>query len=283
MIENNFHLLGNFLDAELKGVIIFLFVVQAIYYFSVVFFMLRNNIWKKTSQLEMETEQTVLMKRWTLVLFSTFTLLLIRLFIVIFFMQNDEFISDNYFVWINSAAWFVVFLMILTSPTILSGYITEISKASKAVEFQPKQISNWRIKPTTKISNAQDLQLSNKMNLRLEEYFLRIDEVIEKENYFLKPGFTIEDLATKLEIPKSHLNFLFKYHSETSFSDFKKVVRIKKALELIEDGYLKTNTFESLALKVGFTTYNTFYTSFKEVIGLAPQKFIDSQINLVIA
>ena len=121
------------------------------------------------------------------------------------------------------------------------------------------------------------------MNLRLEEYFLQMDEVIEKENYFLKPGFTIEELATKLVIPKSHLNFLFKYHSETSFSDFKKVVRIKKALKLIEDGYLKTNTFESLALKVGCTTYNTFYTSFKEVTGLAPQKFIDSNVSLVIA
>jgi YesN/AraC family two-component response regulator len=196
-------------------------------------------------------------------------------------MQNKEFISDNYFVWINSAAWFIVFMMILTSPSILNGYISEISKVANAVEFQPKQTSNWRIKPTTEISNAQDLQLSQKMKLRLEEYFFKIDEHIEKENNFLNPGFTTEELAIKLMMPKSHLNFLFKYHSETSFSDFKKVVRIKKALELIEAGYLKTNTFESLSIKVGFSTYNTFYTSFKEVTGLAPQKFIDSNLNLM--
>lgn len=283
IIENKLHYIENLLEVELNGVIIFLLVAQVLYYFTGIYLLLRKHIWKKTGHLEIESEQTVLMKRWTFVLFTTFTLMAVRLFTALFFMQNKEFISDNYFVWINSAAWFVVFIMILTSPTILNGYITEISKAAKAVEFQPKQISNWRLKPTTTISNAHDLQLSNKMNLRLEEYFLKMDEVIEKENYFLKPGFIIEDLATKLEIPKSHLNFLFKYHSETSFSDFKKVVRIKKALELIEDGYLKTNTFESLALKVGFTTYNTFYTSFKEVTGLAPQKFIDSNLSLVIA
>lgn len=281
IIENKFHLIENLLEVELNGVIIFLLVAQLLYYFTSVYMLLRKHIWKKTGHLEMESEQTVLMKRWTFVLFTTFTLMAVRLFTAIFFMQNNEFISDNYFVWINSAAWFVVFIMILTSPTILKGYISEISKVSNAVEFQAKQTSNWRTKPTSVISNNQDLQLSQKMNLRLEEYFLKIDEVIEKENYFLRPGFTIEELATKLMMPKSHLNFLFKYHSETSFSDFKKVVRIKKALELIEDGYLKTNTFESLSLKVGFSTYNTFYTSFKEVTGLAPQKFIDSNVNLV--
>ncbi len=277
IIENNFHVIENFIEVKLNGVIIVLFVTQAIYYFTVVYLLLRKHIWKKPGQIEMETEQTVLLKKWTFVLFITFTLMLVRLFIALFFMQNKEYISDNYFVWINSAAWFVVFIMILTSPTILNGYIQEISKVANAVEFQPKQTSNWRIKPTTEISNAQDLQLSQKMNLRLEEYFLKIDEHIEKENNFLNPGFSIEELANKLMMPKSHLNFLFKYHSETSFIDFKKVVRIKMALQLIEDGYLKKNTFEFLAKKVGFSTYNTFYLSFKEVTGQAPQKYIDSK------
>lgn len=283
IVENNLHLIENLFEVELNGVITFLLVAQAIYYFTVVYLLLRKHIWKKPGQIELETEQTVILKKWTFVLFVTFTLMLVRLFTAIFFMQNKEFISDNYFVWIHSAAWFVVFIMILTSPTILNGYIQEISKVSNAVEFQTKQTSNWRTKPTTEISNAQDLQLSIKMNLRLEEYFLKIDEVIEKENYFLKPGFTLEDLASKLLIPKSHLNFLFKYHSETSFSDFKKIVRIKMALQLIEEGYLKKNTFEFLAKKVGFSTYNTFYLSFKEVTGLAPQKYIDSKNEVVIS
>ncbi|MBP5994395.1 MAG: helix-turn-helix transcriptional regulator [Crocinitomicaceae bacterium] len=281
IVENNLHLIENLIEVELNGVITFLLVAQAIYYFTFVYLLLHKHIWKKPGQLEMETEQTIILKKWTIVLFITFTIMLVRLLSALFFMQNKEYISDNYFVWINSAAWFVVFMMILTSPSILNGYISEISKVANAVEFQTKQTSNWRTKPTAEISNAQDLQLSIKLNLRLEEYFVKIDEHIEKENNFLDPGFTIEDLANKLMMPKSHLNFLFKYHSETSFSDFKKVVRIKKALELIEAGYLKTNTFESLSIKVGFSTYNTFYTSFKEVTGLAPQKFIDSNLNLI--
>lgn len=283
IIENNFHHIENFIKVELKGVITFLLVAQALYYFTVVYLLLRKHIWKKQGHLEMETEQMVVLKKWTIVLFITFTIMLVRLLSALFFMQNKEFISDNYFVWINSAAWFIVFMMILTSPSILNGYISEISKVANAVEFQTKQTSNWRTKPTAEISNAQDLQLSIKLNLRLEEYFVKIDEHIEKENNFLDPGFTIEDLANKLMMPKSHLNFLFKYHSETSFSDFKKVVRIKMALQLIEEGYLKKNTFEFLAKKVGFSTYNTFYLSFKEVTGQAPQKYIDSKNEAVLS
>ena len=282
-IENKFHLLENLIEEDLNGVITFLLVTQAIYYLSVVFFLLRKNIWKKTSQIEMETEQTVLMKRWTFVLFITFALMSFRLITSLVFMQNNEYISDSYFIWINSLAWFVVFIMIVTSPTILNGYITEISKVSKTVEAQPKPSNYWKVKPISQINNVQELQLSLKIEELLESYFLKIDELVEKERYFQKPGFSIEELASELSVPKSHITFLFKYHSEISFSDFKKVVRIKNALELIEDGYLKTNTFESLSLTVGFSTYNTFYTSFKEVTGLAPQKFIDSNLNLVTA
>jgi AraC-like DNA-binding protein len=283
IIENKFHLLENLIDVELNGVITFLLVAQVIYYLIFVLLLLSKHVWKKTSPLEMETEQTVLMKRWTFVLFITFMVMSFRLITSLVFMQNNKYISDSYFIWINSLAWFFVFIMIVTSPIILTGYISEISKVSKTVESQTKPNNYWKIKPITQINNVQEIQLSLKIAELLETYFLKIDELLENERCFQKPGFSIEELAIKLSIPKSHITFLFKYHSEISFTDFKKVVRIKNALELIDDGYLKTNTFESLSLTVGFSTYNTFYTSFKEVTGFAPQKFIDSNANLVTA
>jgi hypothetical protein len=46
------------------------------------------------------------------------------------------------------------------------------------------------------------------------------------------------------------------------------------ALELIEQNFLTTNTFESLSKKVGFTSYNPFFTSFKDVVGKSPQEYI---------
>jgi hypothetical protein len=54
------------------------------------------------------------------------------------------------------------------------------------------------------------------------------------------------------------------------------MVRIQDSLALIEEGYLKTNTFDSLSKNVGFSTYNTFFIAFKEVTNKAPQEFVTS-------
>jgi AraC-like DNA-binding protein len=196
-----------------------------------------------------------------------------RLIFTLLFMQNIGFISDNYFLWINALAWFVVFMMIITSPSILNGYVNQLTFEGVATT---KPSSHWRIKPVSQITNAQDLQLSQKINVKLEDYFLQIDQFVEEEHFFRQSGLSVNDLALKLKMPKSHLSFIFKYHSEISFSDFKKVVRIKDSLALIEEGYLKTNTFESLSKNVGFSTYNTFFIAFKEVTSKAPQEFVTS-------
>jgi AraC-like DNA-binding protein len=276
IIENKFHPIQYLIEIELKGVIIFLSTAQAIYYFTVIFLLLRKHVWKKTGQIEIETEQTLILKRWTLVLFITFSLMGARLIFTLLFMQNIGFISDNYFLWINAIAWFVVFMMIVTSPTILNGYLNQLT-FERVVGAKPT--SNWRLKPVNQITNTQDLQLSQKINIKLEDYFLQIDQFVKQEHFFRQSGLSVNDLALKLKMPKSHLSFIFKYHSKISFSDFKKMVRIQDSLALIEEGYLKTNTFDSLSKNVGFSTYNTFYIAFKEVTTKAPQEFFTSSVS----
>ena len=170
-------------------------------------------------------------------------------------------------------AWLVVFIMILTSPSILNVYITQITRER---EKGTKPISFWRLKPIYTITNPKDIQLSQKINKELNEYFLRITQFVEKNQFFRKSDFTINDLALNSKIPISHLSFIFKYHSEISFSDYRKTVRILDAVALIEEGFLKTNTLDSLSKKVGFNTYNSFYIGFKEITSKTPQNYINS-------
>jgi len=162
--------------------------------------------------------------------------------------------------------------MIITSPEVLNGYINQISRER---ELTSSVISNWHWKSIHQISNAQDFQLSQKINTELDAYFQQIDQFIKHEHFFRQSGLSINDLALKLKMPKSHLSFIFKYHSTISFSDFKKFNRIQDAIALINEGYLKTNTFDSLSKKVGFSTYNTFYIAFKEVTNKAPQEYVN--------
>jgi AraC-like DNA-binding protein len=163
--------------------------------------------------------------------------------------------------------------MILTSPSILNAYI---SKLSRERERATKPISFWRLKPINTITNPKDIQLSKKINGELNAYFLQITQSVEEMQLFRKSDMTINELALKTKIPISHLSFIFKYHSEISFSDFRKMARIQDAVSLIEEGFLKTNTLDALSEKVGFNTYNSFYIGFKEFTGKAPQNYVIS-------
>ena len=58
-----------------------------------------------------------------------------------------------------------------------------------------------------------------------------------------------------------------------AFSEYKKTIRIQDAIKLIDEDYLKENTLESLSKKIGFTSYNPFFTSFKEITGTSPIEY----------
>jgi AraC-like DNA-binding protein len=85
---------------------------------------------------------------------------------------------------------------------------------------------------------------------------------------------SVDEIAAHLKIPNSHVNFVFKYHCRETFSDFKKIVRVHDAIKLLDNGYLKTNTVESLSAEVGFVTYNTFHVAFKSIMGTTTQEYI---------
>lgn len=270
IIENIFHPIESVIPFNYIREI--LIMSLPVYYCIACFDILRRNVWKKNRPIEIDTLQAHLLIRWTIILYVNFLLMAFRIIYSLLMIHfRGEGTTDSYYSWITTVAWFIVFMMILTSPSILKTYIHRISKDS---ETGTKSNSFWSQKPITTIVNKQDLQLSQKINEEIKTYMMQIDSFIDDNKFFRQQGLTINDFAHKLKIPKSHLSFLFKYHSKISFTDFKKYVRIKNALQLIENDYLKSNTFDSLAKEVGFTTYNTFFISFKEITGKAPQGYL---------
>jgi AraC-like DNA-binding protein len=242
--------------------------------------LLKVNVWKKLSAIESAEKQNIELKKWVTLLFIAFFLMWIRLIIsLIVSYNNNGDVSDNIFFWMNSIVWFFVFVKIVTNHKLLTSYYSVISKEKK-IDFNRKEYSNnWKIKPLTEITNKQDIQLSLNLRNSLVVIFKEIDAALAEDNFFRVSGFSIIDLANKLNIPKSHLAHVFKYHSKLSFSDFKKKVRINDCINLVQSNYLKQNTFESLAKEVGFATYNTFFISFKEVTGKAPNQYISDLLT----
>ncbi len=131
----------------------------------------------------------------------------------------------------------------------------------------------WIIASSRSLNNSQHLILKEKIDRNIIDYIKEIEKISFNYELFRESKVTISDLAIKLNIPKSHLSYLFKYHSKITFSDYKKLIRIHDAINQIESNYLKNNTLESLSKRVGFTSYNPFFTSFKEVSGQSPLEY----------
>jgi hypothetical protein len=188
-------------------------------------------------------------------------------------MNSNQRITAKYALWVSSIVWLIVFYKIISTPEILYGY-SYLKKKTNEFMHISKSIFQWNLVSKIAINNTQDQQLKEKIESKIENYIYNIDALIRENHYFRNPEFAMKEFAVALNIPKSHLKYLFKYHSKTSFSDFKKISRIQDALELIDENFLSTHNLEFLSKEVGFTSYNPFFTSFKDVVGKSPQEYI---------
>lgn len=252
------------------------FVIYAFLYVVVIGFKLNKHIWHKKGSLDISKEQNSLIKKWSIYLFILLTALIIRYYISFVLVYNyDVSQAPTYGIWVNSIFWIILLIIILSSPKILYGY-SYLENSGLVINSKSINISNWNLISKSEINYTQDQALEDKIAANIENYIIELETSLSNYNYFRKPEFTIKELALAINIPVSHLKYLYKYHSKISFSDHKKIIRIKDALDLIDQNYLHTHTLESLSKKVGFASYNPFFTSFKEVVGKSPIQYISN-------
>jgi AraC-like DNA-binding protein len=275
ILEVKCNLIENTIGIKRDFDILIFFIALIITYNLLTFLKLKNNVWNKKGSLEIMVNQNLLIKKWSIYVYICVNFIVLRLFFSLFIeYKSNSILSGQYVVWAGSLIWAIIFIKIITSRDILYGYT--FLNNEKANSGNTIKISQWTSSKSPKITNIQDLQLNLKINAIVNQYIIDIDSTLEKNRYFRDPNFSFNDFALKLNIPKSHLSFIFKYHSKITFSDFKKISRINDAVQLIELDYLKTNTFDSLSKTVGFSSYNPFFTSFKDVVGKAPQEYLDT-------
>lgn len=277
ILEREFLVLDKLLGYKLNYFFSQFLAIYAIVYVVKIFLLLKNNVWNRKSNLNIVITQNKLIKKWTIILFIFLILFTSRFYLVYYkqYLFSEALIEDHAFkqLWITAIAWIVLFVIILSHPEILFGYYKFQVKPSK---IKPNSYNKnyWNKISKIKINNKQEQQLKEKISSKIEKYIYELDTILYNNSYFINPNFSIQDLAHVLNIPKSHLVFVFKYHSELSFSDYKKISRIQNSIELINNNYLNSNTLDSLAKKIGFTSYNPFFTCFKDVVGISPHEYV---------
>lgn len=251
-----------------------------LFYLVLIFRLLSKNIWFKKN-IPISNIHFSLIKNWSIYLFTLNVLSSFTLLASIYKEANSEsMISGKTMAPIMLIFWLFIFFKILISPEILYG-LPILNK--KLLKFTPPKLNNeeafasanknWILEPDTQ-KNHQDLKIQQKIRSNIFSYIDEIDKLSHEEFIFRNPKASFTDIANKLGVPTSHIVYLFKYHSNISFSEFRMRSRIKDSLNLIEQGYLKTNTLESLAYKTGFASYNPFFSAFKKVTNYSPQDYL---------
>ncbi|MES2576261.1 MAG: AraC family transcriptional regulator [Bacteroidota bacterium] len=273
---NKFHILS------FSSSLIFssLFIIFHLFYNLISFQFLKKNIWNRKADLHNIDRENNLLVKWTSFLFFFNCLLSARLLVSLFFgVINDTYSHGQHYIWISAILIHIIYLKILYNPKILYGYNALYKKIKNYRDSTFILRDFWILNPLESITNSQDIILKGKIEGQLSAYLHSIESLVLRYEILRNPKVSISDIANKLLIPKSHITFVFKYHSKVSFTEFKKIIRIYDALHLIEKNYLKSNTLESLAAKVGFSSYNPFFITFKDITGTTPQVYYKEQMN----
>ncbi|OYX25712.1 MAG: hypothetical protein B7Z06_06875 [Flavobacteriales bacterium 32-35-8] len=258
-------------------ILIGLFVV---FYLILIFRLLSKNIWFKKNT-PISNVHFSLIKNWSIYLFTLNILGSIALLASIYKEANSEsLISGKSMAPFILIFWLFIFFKILISPEILYGLpilnkkLLKFTAPKLGTEQNLESVNkNWILEPDSQ-QNHQDLKLQEKIKSNIFGYINEIEKLSDEACIFRNPKASFTDIANKLGVPTSHVVYLFKYHSNISFSEFRMRSRIKDSLNLIDQGYLKTNTLESLAYKTGFASYNPFFSAFKKVTSYSPQDYL---------
>lgn len=243
-----------------------------LFYFIIGFVLLYKNVWFRKSDIKIVQAQNKLIRNWTLFLY--FTALLLFLFRIIFRMIYFGSSGYNHNAISLPILPIIICLKFILTPELQYGYNFLNQNIEKVIsQFVLPKLWNTE-NPLQEITLTRDIKLAEKINGYTKTYIHQIENASFQSDIFRNTNLTIDDIAAHIKIPSSHINFVFKYHCNETFSDFKKIVRVHHAIKLLEANYLKTNTIESLSAEVGFITYNTFHVAFKNITGLTTQEYI---------
>ena len=236
------------------------------------FSILYRHIWNRKTDINVVQKQNILIRNWTVFLYVSFLLILVIRVATSLMSDTPGSYSNNY-LWLPALVWIGVFVKIILTPEILYGY-DFLNKTIDEITEKVVLNSVWLTESTLMpITSEKDKKLEEKITPLLMEYLHRIEELSFHSDTFRNPEMSLNDISVALNIPISHVNFVFKYHCNESFTDYKKNVRIHDAIKLLDAGYLKNQKVESLSAAVGFSSYNTFNIAFKSIMGITTQEY----------
>lgn len=222
----------------------------------------------KSSRAKVPVQQYNIIYRWLILLEVTTAILILNFFLLSLSVANQTvtatLINSQYTHFFSGIAYFCMSFMLLLFPRILYGmpiYTSEIVKAAPTAKELPE------------------------VHLTQEDPFFelvaKINDYLNKEEPYINPEFTINEMAVALKVPVHHLSYCLNTLMNVKFTTLRTQLRIKYATNLLDSGQADELSMDGIGKKSGFSTRSNFYNAFKIETGMTPSEYLESknQIN----
>lgn len=113
------------------------------------------------------------------------------------------------------------------------------------------------------------------INSKLEKKILKGLNNLEKENYYLKTSFNLNNLAVKLKTNTSYVSQTINKTKGKTFKQYYTSLRIEYLIKQFEeDKNYRKYTIEYVGQLIGYTNASAFSRAFKKYKGITPSEFI---------
>ena len=106
--------------------------------------------------------------------------------------------------------------------------------------------------------------------------FRKIEETMADKDLICDPDFSVTKLAAHINSNQTYISQAITAATGKNFRTYLNEYRIQEAQLIFSSPEAARFTIETVALKVGFKSRNTFYNAFKEFVGVTPNFYLKS-------
>lgn len=176
-------------------------------------------------------------------------------------------------------------IIMLTAKSSLNDEIQGIEKGADAYISKPFSIKLLKAKITALLQNRDKLKKVFNLNLKLDPEEVNIQSMDDKfitrakkiiEDNIAEEKLNVQLLAEELGMSRMQLNRKMKGLLNQSPSDFIRIIRLKRASQLLIDGKLNVS---EVIYHVGINSRTYFTKAFKEQFGMSPKDYSKKYAN----
>ena len=235
-------------------------------------------LWKynpQSQRIKVPLQQYKLIYRWLIILAATTAILIFNFFLLSLSLSKQTvtatLINDQFTHIFSGVAYFCMSFMLLLFPRILYGM--PIYNANSVAENNSQEKSKKETYPVETIKIVSEAQLPQ--DDPFFDLVAKINDYLDKEEPYVNPDFTINELAVALKVPVHHLSYCLNTLMNVKFTSLRTQLRIQYASKLLDSGQADELSMDGIGKKSGFSTRSNFYNAFKTETGMTPSEYLE--------